>query len=348
MVYIPFLQTFVMTRLLLATCINLAFLISAAGQDMVSAASKFISTLDTSQKSKALYPFDVDERYGFHFFPIEDRKGITMNDLSSSQKQEAMNLIKTCLSDQAVKKVAAIMQLENILKELEHRKPEDHYRDSGRYYFAIFGLPGANTIWGWRLEGHHVSFNFSAEQKNLVAGTPGFLGANPAIVQTGPEKGKQVLKEETDMGFALLHSLTKEELKKALIDTIAPKEIITFVSRKAVIENPSGIRYDEMTIKQQQQFLQLINLYVHRYTKLFADQMLKEIQQAGLNNLRFAWAGAQQPMIGKAHYYRVQGPTIIIEYDNSQNNANHVHTVIRDLKRDFGGDVLLEHYRLSH
>lgn len=337
-----------MTRLLLATCINLVFLISAAGQDMVLAASKFISTLDTSQKSKALYPFDVDERYGFHFFPIEDRKGITMNELSSFQKQEAMNLIKTCLSDQAVKKVTAIMQLDNVLKELEHRKPEDHFRDSGRYYFAIFGLPGANTIWGWRFEGHHVSFNFSAEQKKLVAGTPGFLGANPAIVQTGPQKGKQVLKEETDMGFALLHSLTKEELKKALIDTIAPKEIITFVSRKAIIENPSGIRYDEMTMKQQQQFLQLINLYVHRYTKLFADQMLKEIQHAGLNNLRFAWAGAQEPMIGKAHYYRVQGPTIIIEYDNSQNNANHVHTVIRDLKRDFGGDVLLEHYKQSH
>lgn len=324
------------------------FLVSASGQDMVTAAAKFISTLDTAQKAKALYPFDIDERYGFHFFPIEDRKGITMNELSSSQKQEGMNLIKTCLSDEAVKKVAAIMQLENILKELEHRKPEDHYRDSGKYYFAIFGLPGTNTIWGWRLEGHHVSFNFSADQKKLVSGTPGFLGANPAIVQTGPEKGKQVLKEEADLAFALLHSLTVAELKKALIDTIAPKDIITFISRKASIEHPAGIRYAEMTTTQQQKLLQLINLYVHRYTKLFADQMLKEIQQAGFDNLLFAWAGAQEPKIGKAQYYRVQGPTIIIEYDNSQNNANHVHTVIRDLKRDFGGDVLLEHYRSSH
>ncbi len=347
-VYIQFLQTFVMTRLLLATCINLVFLVSTAAQDMVNAAAKFISTLDTMQKAKALYPFDVDERYSFHFFPIEDRKGVTMNELSSSQKQEAMNLIKSCLSNQTVEKVTAIMQLENILKELERRKPEDHYRDSGKYYFAIFGLPGAKTIWGWRLEGHHVSFNFSAENNKLVSGTPGFLGSNPAIVQTGPEKGKQVLKEEADMAFALLHSLTKEELKKALMDTIAPKEIITFVNRKALIENPSGIRYDEMTTKQQQQFLQLISLYVHRYTKLFADQMLKEIQQAGLNNLRFSWAGAQEPMIGKPHYYRVQGPTIIIEYDNSQNQANHAHSVIRDLKRDFGGDVLLEHYKQSH
>jgi hypothetical protein len=181
-----------------------------------------------------------------------------------------------------------------------------------------------------------------------VAGTPGFLGANPAIVETGAEKGKQILKEEADMGFSLLHSLTKEELKKALIDTTAPGDIITYVNRKAMIEHPAGIMYTEMTTQQQQKLLQLVNLYVHRYTKLFADAMLKEIQQAGLNNLQFAWAGAQVPMIGKAHYYRIQGPTIIIEYDNSQNRANHAHSVIRDLKHDFGGDGLLEHYKSNH
>ncbi|MEJ7678236.1 MAG: DUF3500 domain-containing protein [Segetibacter sp.] len=182
------------------------------------------------------------------------------------------------------------MELENVLKEIENRKADDHYRDPGKYNLTIFGLPGNNTTWGWRFEGHHICFNFSAKDKKLVSGTPGFFGANPAIVRNGPHKGLQVLKEETETGFALLHSLTKEQLKKAMIDTTAPGDIITFVNRKAIIEHPAGALYSEMTEKQQEQFLKLISIYVHRYTKLFADEMLKEIQQAGLNNLMFSWA----------------------------------------------------------
>ena len=240
------------------------------------------------------------------------------------------------------------MQLENVLRELEHRSDNDHYRDPGKYYFTIFGVPGTATIWGWRLEGHHISFNFSADKEKLVAGTPGFLGANPAIIKEGPQKGKQVLKDESDAGFSLLHSLTPEQMKTALIDTIAPNEIVTFVSRKAMIKHPAGISYGALTPQQQQLLLQLISVYIHRYTRLFAEDMLKEIQQAGLNNLRFAWAGNTDQAIGKPHYYRIQGPTIIIEYDNSQNNANHVHSVVRDLKNDFGGDLLLEHYKRKH
>ncbi|HEX8277780.1 MAG TPA: DUF3500 domain-containing protein, partial [Segetibacter sp.] len=241
-----------------------------------------------------------------------------------------------------------IMELENVLKQIENRKADDHYRDPGKYNVTIFGLPGNNTTWGWRFEGHHICFNFSAKDKKLVSGTPGFFGANPATVRTGPHKGLQVLKEETEKGFTLLHSFTKEQLKKAIIDTTAPGDIITFINRKAMIDNPAGVLYSEMTTTQQEQLLQLIKVYVHRYTKLYADEMLKEIQQAGLNNLRFAWAGFTEPDAGKANYYRIQGPTIIIEYDNSQNNANHIHSVLRDLKNDFGGDLLLEHYKSGH
>ena len=161
--------------------------------------------------------------------------------------------------------------------------------------FSAYPVP--KTIWGWRLEGHHLSFTFSADKDQLVSGTPAFMGANPAIVREGPKKGTQVLKEEADDAFALLHALSKTQLPKALIDTTAPNEIITFVSRKAMIEHPAGIRYTELNTSQQQQLLQLIGVYVHRYTKLFADAMLKEIQDAGLENLRFAWAGAQAPQL---------------------------------------------------
>jgi hypothetical protein len=337
-----------MNRLVLLISFFLLFTCTARSQEMVAAAGKFISLLNAGQKSLTLYPFDTEERYGFHYFPIDDRKGIPMDQLNADQKQAALDLLKTCLSEQAAKKVSEIMGLEVILKELEHRGPDDHFRDPGKYYLTIFGVPGDNTIWGWRFEGHHASFNFSAKNKKLVSGTPGFLGANPAIVPEGPQKGKEILKDEKEMGFALLHSLTEEELKKAIISTKAPGDIITYISRKAMIEHPEGLLYAEMSSSQQEQLLKLISLYVHRFTKLFADDMLKEIQQAGLDKVRFAWAGYTEPGIGKPHYYRIQGPTIIIEYDNTQNNANHVHTVVRDLNHDFGGDLLLEHYKASH
>ena len=321
---------------------------STTAQNLVDKANAFIGTLNDAQKTEALYPFDTAERYRFMYVPLDDRKGISMNELNAAQQSAVMDLLKTSLSEETVQKVKSIMLLDNVLKELEHRKPEDHFRDPGKYFLTIFGIPAATTIWGWRFEGHHVAFHFSADKKQLVAGTPSFLGSNPAIVLTGPEKDKQVLKEETDRGFALLHALSAAELKKAIVDSVAPGEIITAASRKAMIANPAGIRYSELSPGNKQLLLQLLTMYVHRYTKLFADNMLKQIQTAGLDNLWFTWAGYTEHVLGKPYYYRIQGPSIIIEYDNSQNNANHIHTVIRDLTNDFGGDILLQHYRESH
>ncbi len=319
-----------------------------AAQHLSDKANSFIATLSEEQKLKALYPFDTAERFRFMYVPLDDRKGISMNELNDAQKQAVFTLLKTSLTDETIKKIQDIMLLDNVLKELEHRKPEDHFRDPGKYFLTIFGIPSPKTIWGWRFEGHHVAFHFSADKKTLVAGTPSFLGSNPAVVLNGPQKDEFVLKDETDKGFALLHALSAEELKKAVIDTAAPNEILTAASRKAMIEHPAGIKYSELSPANQQLMLQLLNLYIHRYTKLFAENMLKQIQSAGLANLWFTWAGYQQHVLGHPYYYRIQGPTIIIEYDNSQNNANHIHTVIRDLTNDFGGDLLLQHYKESH
>jgi Protein of unknown function (DUF3500) len=337
-----------MNRCFLFTFFFISFMVPARAQDFAGNANAFIRLLDSAQRIKALYPFDTTERYRFNYVPLDDRKGISLHELNTAQAAALMNLLKTCLSKETVKKVNAIMQLDIILKEMEHRKPEDHYRDPLKYFITIFGIPSANTIWGWRFEGHHVSFHFSANKKQLVAGTPGFLGSNPAIVQSGPQKNTDILKEETEKGFALLHALSSEELKKAVTDTIAPAEIITAASREAIINHPAGIRYGELSAPHQQLLLQLIGLYIHRYTNLFADAMLKEIQAAGFDKLWFTWAGSTVHALGKPYYYRIQGPGIIIEYDNSQNNANHIHTVVRDLRNDFGGDLLLQHYRESH
>jgi hypothetical protein len=238
--------------------------------------------------------------------------------------------------------------LELVLKELEKHADDDHYRDPGKYFITIFGTPSAVGVWGWRLEGHHISLNFSSDSNKMVSGTPGFFGSNPAIVLSGPRKGTQVLKKEEEIAFDLLHSLSADQLQKTSVDTVAPGEILTFASRKAIIENPRGLSYTAMTEKQQQLFMELLSVYIHRYTKLFADDMMREIEAAGMEKLLFAWAGSHDKLVGHPNYYRIQGPTIIIEYDNSQNNANHVHTVVRDLKRDFGGDELMEHYKQSH
>ncbi len=316
--------------------------------EIVNFASKFIYSLDKDQQLKASFPYDDDERYNFHFVPKDNRKGISLNELTPSQKGAAMSLLKSCLSVDGYRKTTEIMQLEMILKAIEKRKDTDHYRDPGKYFISIFGIPGKNTVWGWRVEGHHVAFNFSASKNKLVATTPGFMGSNPAVVQDGPQKGKEILKDETDKGFTLLRSLSQNQMKAVIIDSIAPADIFTFNKRNALIEHAGGLKWSSMNSLQQQNLLKLIQVYVHRYTKLFADEMMKDIQQAGLENLRFSWAGAREPGIGHPHYYRVQGPTIIIEYDNTQNDANHVHAVIRDLKHDFGGDELMEHYKSGH
>lgn len=336
-----------MKRLILPTLLLMLLSINSHAQQAVTAADRFIAMLDGTQKDETVFPFDTEERFNFHFVPLQ-RKGITFNEMNEEQKHAALDLMRTCMSEESFSKASQIMQLDAVLKVLENRKPEDHFRDPGNYHISIFGIPSANTVWGWRFEGHHISFNFSFNKQTLISGTPAFLGSNPAIVLSGPEKGKQVLKDETDRGFALLHALSKTQLQKAIIDTVAFKDILTFDKRKVMLDHPDGIRYAELTKEQQALMLQLIGTYVHRFTKLFADDMLKEIQQSGLDNLWFAWAGYTEPELGKGTYYRVQGPTFLIEYDNTQNNANHVHSVLRDLKHDFGGDELLEHYKSAH
>jgi hypothetical protein len=256
--------------------------------------------------------------------------------------------MKTALSKKGYKKASAIMSLEKVLKVIENRSENDHFRDTGKYFFTIFSEPSEKGIWGWRLDGHHLSLSFCSESNRLVSGTPGFFGANPAVVLSGPEKGLEILKEETQLALELLHALNKEQLKKTMIASVAPADIITYNNRKAMIEKQEGLSYREMNKEQKKIFLQLLSIYIQRYTHLFAVSMMKDIETAGMENLLFAWAGGTESGPGHPKYYRVHGPTIIIEYDNTQNNGNHIHSVVRDLKNDFGGDALLEHYKNSH
>ncbi len=318
----------------------------SSAQDQVLMAKRFVQLLSSEQQTLALFPFDTEERYNFHFVPLV-RKGITFNEMTDEQDAAALNLLKASLGAVAFQKTREIIQLEVLLKEIENRKQEDNYRDPGNYHFSIFGIPSDKSIWGWRFEGHHLSFNFSFDKNKLVGATPAFMGTNPAIVLSGANKDKQVLKDESAKGFAVLHALTESQMKKAIIDSVPYKDILSFDKRNALLKEPNGISFSELNPTQQTLLLELIGLYVHRASKLFAEDKLKDIQKDGLDKIWFTWTGHTEPTLGKGCYYRVQGPGFLIEYDNTQNKANHVHSVFRDLKHDFGGDELLEHYKLT-
>ncbi|SDL52451.1 DUF3500 domain-containing protein [Siphonobacter aquaeclarae] len=318
---------------------------TALAQAPWQAANRFITALDASQRAKASFSFDDAERYNWFFVPI-DRKGLPLKELTAAQHQAALDLLRASLSEEGSQKALAIIQLEILLKELENRGPDDHYRDPGKYYFSFFGTPAAAGAWAWRIEGHHLSLHFSSVNGKVVSGTPTFFGSNPARIPKGADEGKMILQAEAELGFQLLESLTPEQQKKAIVSDRAPHDILTGNSRKALLQKEEGILFAELTKAQQQLYLRLLGQYVRNYPLGFSREFMEKIEKAGLDHLRFAWAGGRK--WGEGHYYRLQNAAVLVEYDCTQNNANHIHTVVRDLSNDFGEDVLQKHYRQEH
>ncbi|MGE5413329.1 MAG: DUF3500 domain-containing protein [Syntrophomonadaceae bacterium] len=228
-----------------------------------------------------------------------------------------------------------------MLRDLETFGPT---RDPELYYLAIFGDPSDARAWGWRFEGHHVSLNFSSASGRIVAATPAFLGANPARVPKGPRAGWRVLAAEEDLARQLLGSLDEGQRKTAIFDVAAPSDIILSPGRKAV-PDPAGLSYAEMSAEERATLMRLVDEYLGNMRADVARAQREKIEKAGLDAIRFGWAGGTR--VGEGHYYRIQGPTFVIEYDNTQNGANHVHSVWRDLQDDFGGDLLRRHYAES-
>ncbi len=310
---------------------------------MAETAANFLAALTPEQSETTVFAFEEEERHNWHFVPRQ-RNGIPIRDLTVTQRHLLQALLASGLSHQGLIKAHTIMSLEEILRELEsgaaHRDPE-------LYYLTIFGDPSPEATWGWRLEGHHLSINFTIVDGQHVSATPSFFGANPAEVRTGPRSGLRALAAEEDLGRKLLESLEEEQRDIAVFTTVAPRDIITGADRRVEPLERVGIGASELTGSQQQLLLRLIEEYVRRHRPAFADQDLEKIHQAGFDEIHFGWAGGFER--GQGHYYRLQGPTFIMEYDNVQNNANHIHTVWRDFENDFGEDLLRRHYeRHSH
>jgi hypothetical protein len=310
-----------------------------AGSDMAQGAGQFLKSLTSDQRMMANLPFEGDERYNWHYIPRE-RKGVPYTAMSPAQRKLADSLLATGLSSSGMRKALDIMYLDQILFEREKRD----IRNPDLYFFSVFGEPSSQGAWGWRVEGHHLSLNFTLRDGRLVSSSPSFLGANPAIVKGGALDGMRVLADEELLGRELLLSFPKRE--RVVIQVEAPRDIVTEASRRADIGKPTGVSYGEMTGEQQRVLMDLVAFYARRMRPELADSELSRIQKAGPSGIHFAWAGGANP--GDPHYYRLQGPTFLVEYDNTQNDANHIHTVWRDLQADWGdGDVLADHYATS-
>jgi hypothetical protein len=306
---------------------------------MVRAANDFLGTLTPEQKTKAVFTFADAERLNWHFIPRE-RRGLPLKEMTEAQRAAARRLLQTGLSQQGVTKADNIISLELVLRELGGNPA---VRDPELYFFSIFGTPNAREPWGWRMEGHHLSLNFTVTNDSLIATAPSFFGANPAKVLSGAKQGLRALAAEEDLARELMTSLDAAQRAKALIQTEAPRDIITMNSNDINPLTPVGITVTELKPAQSALFVRLVHEYLNRMSPDLAAMRRTRMERTDFGKVTFAWAGSSD--VGAPHYYRVQGPTFLIEYDNTQNNANHIHSVWRDFNGDFGRDVLREHYR---
>ncbi len=328
-----------MTFKLLPLVALMAATVARADQaaEMADKAKAFIGLLTPEQKAKALFPFDSPERDNWAFVP-QPRKGLPLKEMTEEEKKAGIALLKAGLSEKGALKAETIMSLEAVLAALENDPVK---RDPEKYFVSIFGEPGDAKGWSWRFEGHHLSINLTLAGGKLAA-TPSFMGTNPGEVREGPKKGTRVLAAEEDLARTLATTLA--EAGKAVVFTDKPPaEILTSAQRSVKQLETVGVDYNSLTDTQKDSLMKVVNEYVGRYRSMVVEAELKQIKEAGVEKIHFGWAGGLKP--GEAYYYRIQGPTFLIEAANSQNNANHQHTVWRDFNGDFGRDFLGEHFK---
>ncbi|CAI8036728.1 hypothetical protein GBAR_LOCUS20573 [Geodia barretti] len=313
---------------------------------MAEACRKWVDSLNPEQKAKATYHYLDGERQ-FWYYPPLNRHGLPLRDMTPEQRDLAYGIMESSLDAQAYEQAKAIIDHELILGPLEkERGIESFVRDPMLYYWTVFGEPGGEEPWGWRAEGHHVSLHFSVWGEEVTAVTPFFFGANPAEVPHGPEQGKRILGDREDLAIELMATMTDEQRAKAIIHENAPWDILTYNTTKAPVHQGEGLSATEMTGEQKEILLALITEYVNQVRTDVAHERLEAIKENGLDHFRLVWAGATDR--SRDHYYRIHGGNFLIEFDNIQDGANHIHSVWRDVENDFANDVLRDHRLMFH
>lgn len=307
---------------------------------MTAAARALLDSLSPDQRQKAQLPFDAEERFNWFYTPVA-RKGLPLKEMNDAQRRLAFDLLRAGLSEQGYSKAETIRSLEDVLVELGGNP---RVRDRELYYFTLFGDPGPQSTWGWRYEGHHLSQHWTVVNGKALATTPQFFGANPAEVRQGTKKGLRALAAEEDLAIELVNSLDSYQRRDAVIDAHAPNDILTTNTREAAIQADLGVSYAQLRGEQRALLMRLIEIHAGSQDPHVAAARLAQLKD-GLHLVKFAWMGALGR--GAGHYYRIQGPTFLVEFDNTQNDANHIHTVWRDFKGDWGRDLLADHYKTA-
>ena len=308
------------------------------GGQMATAGEAYVATLGSAERDRGTWELDAEQRFDWHYVPWE-RYGVRLKDMNPEQRIAAHGLLQSVLSSQGYLKATGVMQLEGILGQIEGRPDR---RDPEDYYFNIFGAPSEDGPWAWRFEGHHISMNVAAVGAAPPSVTPTFLGSNPHMVGEGPHAGRRLLGAEEDLARELLALLTDAQLRTVIIEAEAPEDIVTGNARTVELGRFEGLPASEMNDEQSHALMHVIEEYLNNTNADVAEAEMRRIHEAGLENLHFAWAGSTER--GEGHYYRIHGPTMLIEYDNVQGGANHVHSVWRDPENDFGDDLLRRHY----
>ena len=319
-----------------------------AADGFARAVRAWLDGLDAAQRAAATFPFAGPERFAWDYRP-GDRGGLALADMRAAQRAAAMAVVGAAMSARGADEVAAVIALEPILGALEREggRAGRIRRDPDQYWFAVFGDPDSGTPWSWRIGGHHVAIHLTVADDRIVGSTPSFLGANPAVVPSGPTAGARALVGEEALARALVDGLSTEQRAVAIVDPVAPPDIHSGNGARADLGAvPSGIRHDDLTAPQQDGLERLIRHYLGRAPDEVAAADWERIEATGLAAIAFAWAGPTEP--GRGHYYAVRGSHFLVEYDNTQNGANHIHAVWRDLTNDWGEDALAAHYARGH
>lgn len=311
---------------------------SASAARMRDAAEKLLAAFPENLRAQVQKPFDDKDRFDWHFTP-RSRNGVAFKELDAKGREAVHALLRQALSAVGYRKATNIIELELVLREIE---AFGLMRDPERYHLTIYGKPDKQAAWGWRFEGHHLSLNFTLAGDRMAVDSPSFFGANPAHVQKGPKQGQRVLAAEEDEARALLAMLSAEQRKEAVFESRTYGDIVTMNAEKADPQKPAGVPAAKLDEKQRAQLLKLIEVYAGNFEQGLAQARMARVREGGIEKIHFGWAGATER--GRPHYYRVQGPLFLIEYDSSQNSGNHIHTVWRDFTGDFGRDLLRQHY----
>ncbi len=332
----------------MALDLSVSYRAPATARVMAEAAQRFLDSLNEAQRDAAAFPFAGDERYIWDYRPSQ-RNGLRLMNMTREQQALALALVDAALSKRGAEQTRWIIELDNILREHERivGRVFQGWRDAEYYWFSIFGEPGGDLPWAWRAGGHHVGLHFTVVDREMVAPTPCFLGANPSQVRYGPHTGTRALPEEEDLPRALVRSLEGADREKAVFSPTAPRDILTDNYRSLDrFTLPRGLAYGAMAGEQRGTLVEIVKHYVGRANDELAAQEWDKIERAGLDTITFAWGGPLEP--GQGHYYAIQGPTFIVEYDNTQNDANHIHSVWRTFEGDWGEDILAQHYAALH